>query len=139
MAGSPEVAAHGEFKKFADDAAMQVATMTPLYVARSEAPAAAVAKQKEIFMAQLREENKPEAAWPKITEGKVTKWFSEVCLLEQESVITPGSTVEQVQAAVAKQSGGQVQVKRFVRFERGEGIEKKADDFAAEVAKMAGQ
>jgi elongation factor Ts len=137
-AASKQVAEHPEFRKFVDDAAMQVAAMAPLYVQRGEVTAAAVAKQKEIFAGQLREEKKPEQAWPKIIEGKVNKWFSDVCLQEQESVIIAGKTVEQVQAEVSKAAGGSVQLKRFVRFERGEGIEKPSEDFAAEVAKMAG-
>jgi elongation factor Ts len=129
-----------EFKKFIDDAAMQVAAMNPLYMTRSEVPKADIDKQREIFAAQLREEAKPkpEAAWPKIIEGKLNKWFTEICLVEQDSVLAPGSSIDQVRAQVAKETGGSIELKRFVRFERGEGIEKKEDDFAAEVAKMAG-
>ncbi len=139
-AESSAVASHPEFKKFVDDAAMQVAAMTPLYLTRTEIPKDAIDKQREIYAAQLREEAKPkpEQAWPKIIEGKLNKWYSEVCLAEQESVIVPGSTIEQVRGKIAKEAGGTVELKRFVRFERGEGIEKKSDDFAAEVAKMAG-
>jgi elongation factor Ts len=139
-ADSPAVAARPEFKKFIDDAAMQIAAMNPLYLTRAEVPKTAVEKQREIFAAQLREEAKPkpEQTWPKIIEGKLGKWYTEICLLEQESVIVPGSTIDQVRAQVAKEAGGNLELKRFVRFERGEGIEKRADDFAAEVAKMAG-
>jgi elongation factor Ts len=139
-AETPAVAAHAEFKKFIDDAAMQIAAMNPLYLTRNEVPKAEIDKQKDIYAGQLREEAKPkpEASWPKIIEGKLGKWFTEVCLVEQESVIVPGSTIDQVTAQVAKLAGGKIELKRFVRFERGEGIEKKADDFAAEVAKMAG-
>jgi elongation factor Ts len=139
-ADAATVCSHPEFKKFIDDAAMQVAAMAPLYLTRAEIPKDAIDKQREIYAAQLREDPKPkpEQAWPKIIEGKLTKWYSEVCLLEQESVIVPGSTIEQVRGKVGKEAGGTVELKRFVRFERGEGIEKKSDDFAAEVAKMAG-
>jgi elongation factor Ts len=139
-AGSPETAARPEFKKFIDDTAMQIAAMNPLYVTRSEVPKTAIDKQREIYVAQLREEAKPkpEAAWPKIIEGKLNKWYTEVCLLDQESVLTTGSSIDQVRAQVAKETGGSVELKRFVRFERGEGIEKGSSDFAAEVAKMAG-
>jgi elongation factor Ts len=140
VAESPAVASHPEFKKFIDDAAMQVAAMNPTYMVRGEIPKEAVDKQREIYAAQLREEAKPkpEQAWPKIIEGKLNKWYTEVCLVEQESVIVPGSSIDQVRARTAKEAGGNIELKRFVRFERGEGIEKKADDFAAEVAKMAG-
>jgi elongation factor Ts len=139
-AGSAETAARQEFKKFIDDAAMQIAAMNPLYLTRAEAPKTSIDKQREIYTAQLREDPKPkpEAAWPKIIEGKLNKWYSEVCLLEQESVLVPGSSIDQVRAAVAKETGGNIELKRFVRFERGEGIEKGPTDFAAEVAKMAG-
>jgi elongation factor Ts len=139
-AESAGVAGNPEFKKFIDDASMQIAAMNPQFLVRADVPKAAVDKQREIFTAQLREEPKPkpEAAWPKIVEGKLNKWFTEVCLLEQESVIVPGSSIDQVRARTAKEAGGNIDLKRFVRFERGEGIEKKADDFAAEVAKMAG-
>jgi elongation factor Ts len=139
-AGSPDTAARPEFKKFVDDAAMQIAAMNPLYLTRSEVPKSSIDKQREIYAAQLREEPKPkpEAAWPKIIEGKLNKWYTEVCLLDQESVLVPGSSIDQLRSQVAKESGGTVELKRFVRFERGEGIEKRSDDFAAEVAKMAG-
>ncbi len=139
-AESAAVAAHAEFKKFIDDAAMQIAAMNPLYLSRGEVPKAAIDKQREIYSAQLREEAKPkpEQAWPKIIEGKLNKWYTEICLLEQESVIVPGSSIEQVRARIAKEAGGDLELRRFIRFERGEGIEKKVDDFAAEVAKMAG-
>jgi elongation factor Ts len=139
-AESAAVASHPEFKKFVDDASMQIAAMNPTYLVRSEVPKSAIDKQREIFTAQLREEPKPkpEAAWPKIIEGKLNKWYTEVCLVEQESVIVPGSSIDQVRGRTAKEAGGTIDLKRFVRFERGEGIEKKTDDFAAEVAKMAG-
>jgi elongation factor Ts len=139
-AATGETAARPEFKKFIDDAAMQIAAMNPLYLTRNEVPKTAVDKQREIYTAQLREEPKPkpEAAWPKIIEGKLNKWYTEVCLLEQESVLVPGSSIDQVRAHVAKDAAGAIELKRFVRFERGEGIEKGPSDFAAEVAKMAG-
>jgi elongation factor Ts len=139
-ANSADTANRAEFKKFIDDAAMQIAAMNPMYLSRTEVPKAAIEKQREIYTAQLREEPKPkpEAAWPKIIDGKVNKWYTEICLLEQDSVLVPGSTIDQVRGQVAKEVGGTIELKRFVRFERGEGIEKPTDDFAAEVAKMAG-
>jgi elongation factor Ts len=142
---SAAVASHAAVLKFADDTAMQIAAMAPLVVQRSDAAADMVAKQKELFEGQLREDPKPKppAAWPKIIEGKLNKWYSEICLLEQESATAaaegkPGTTIDALREAAAKAAGGKVTVARFVRFERGEGIEKKSDDFAAEVAKMAG-
>jgi len=127
------------FDKFVDDSAMQIAAMAPLFLNASEVPADAKQKQAEIFDAQLKEEGKPDAARPKIIEGKIAKWLKEACLVEQQSVLDTEKTVEQTRAALAKELGTEVSLSRFVRFERGEGIEKpQGEDFAAEVAKMAG-
>ncbi len=129
------------FDKLADDSAMQIAAMAPLYLSASEIPADAKAKQGELFKAQLAEDPKapPAASHSKIIEGKLGKWAKEICLLEQASVLEGDKTVDQLRAAVGKELGGDVVFSRFVRFERGEGIEKPTgDDFAAEVAKMAG-
>jgi len=137
--GNQAAASKPAFEKFVDDSAMQVAAMAPLYVSASEVPADAKEKQAAIFEAQLVEEGKPEKARPKIVEGKVAKWLKEVCLLEQASVIESEKTVEQLRAELSKELGAEVTLARFVRFERGEGIEKPtAPDFASEVAKMAG-
>jgi elongation factor Ts len=129
------------FDKFVDDSAMQIAAMAPQFLNVSEMPADARAKQAALFEAQLIEEGKaiPEAARPKIIEGKLAKWAKEVCLLEQQSVLDSEKTVEALRASLAKDLGAEVTLSRFVRFERGEGIEKPTTpDFASEVAKMAG-
>jgi len=127
------------FEKFVDDCSMQIAAMAPSFLSASEVPADAKAKQAQIFEAQLVDEGKPEKARPKIIEGKLAKWMKEVCLLEQTSVVESEKSVEELRAALAKELGADVVLARFVRFERGEGIEKPTgDDFAAEVAKMAG-
>jgi elongation factor Ts len=143
-ADTAEVAAHPEAQKFVDDTAMQIAAMAPIALRRDDIPEEVKAKQKEIFEAQLREDPKPkpQAAWPKIIEGKYNKWFSEVALLEQESVEAAsrglsGQTIDKLRDAAGKAAGGSLTITRFVRYERGEGIAKKEDDFAAEVAKMA--
>ena len=137
--GNDAAVKNASFDKFVDDTAMQVAAMAPLYVDASQVPEEAKKKQAEIFEAQLAEEGKPEKARPKIIEGKIAKWLKEVCLIEQQSVLDSEKTVEQIQAALGKEIGADVSLVRFVRFERGEGIEKPVgDDFAAEVAKMAG-
>lgn len=134
-------AKHAEVLKFAEDTAMQIAAMTPLVLTRDDVSADQVAKQKEIYEAQLREDPKPkpEAAWPKIIEGKLVKWYSEIALLEQESVVVPGQTISQLADAAGKAAGAKVTLTKFVRFERGEGLAKKEDNFAEEVAKMASQ
>jgi len=134
-AKSPAVA------KFADDSAMQIAAMAPLFLSASEIAPDAKSKQAEIFTAQLAEDPKapPEERRPKIIEGKIAKWAKEVCLLEQASVLDVEKTVDALRASLAKELGTEVTLSRFVRFERGEGIEKPTTpDFATEVAKMAG-
>lgn len=121
---------------FADNTAMHIAAMSPRYLSDAEVSADDKAKQVEIFEAQLRDEGKPEAAWPKIVEGKVQKWMKEICLLDQLSVLDSEKTIRQLQDELSKELGG-AQIKGFLRFERGEGIEKKQDDFAAEAQRLA--
>jgi elongation factor Ts len=139
-----EAAAHEAVKRFADETAMQIAAMSAQFLDRSQVPAETLDKQGEIFLALMQKEKEegtlkaPEASWPKIIEGKKAKWCTEVCLLEQESVLVPGTSVGKLVEQLSKEVGSPVSIRRFVRFERGEGIAKKSDDFAAEVAKMAG-
>jgi len=124
---------------FIDNVAMQVAAMNPVVVASQDVPAADVAKQKEIFLAQLKEEKKPEASWPKIIDGKVGKWFTEVTLLGQDNVWDPpAGTIDKIRLELGKKLGGDVKIHSFVRYSLGEGIEKKQEDLAAEVAKTIG-
>jgi elongation factor Ts len=128
-----------DLRAFAENAAMQVAAMNPLVVRRENIAAADVAKQKEIYEAQLKEDGKPEQAWPKIIEGKVAKWFTEVTLLGQENVWDPpAGSIDKIRQELAKKLGGPVEIVDFVRYSLGEGIEKKQEDFAAEVAKTIG-
>jgi elongation factor Ts len=127
------------FKAFADNCAMQIAAMNPMVVHKGELPQAQIDKQKEIFQAQLKEENKPEQAWPKIIEGKVAKWFTDVTLHGQDNVWDPGKgTIDKLRQELGKELGGEVKIVGFLRYALGEGIEKKSDDLAAEVAKMTG-
>jgi elongation factor Ts len=133
-----------EFLDFVDNCAMQIAAMGPLVVSKDKLSAKDLEKQKEIYAAQMQEEKAagtlkaPEAAWPKIIDGKINKWFTEVTLLGQESVTTQGSTVEKLREELSKKLGGDVKIASFIRFALGEGIEKAKDDLAAEVAKMTG-
>ena len=124
------------FKNFVDNTAMQIAAMSPLVVTKDEVAPTIIEKQKEIYQAQLKEEKKPEASWPKIIDGKLNKWFTEVTLLGQESVTDPGKTVDALRQDLGKTLGGDVKIHAFMRFALGEGIERKTDDLAAEVAKM---
>jgi elongation factor Ts len=143
-APSSEGLANADFKTFVDNVAMQIAAMSPIAVRREEISKAEADKQKEILTAQFKEEQdalpeekrKPEAIWGKIIDGKVSKWFDEVTLLGQDSVTDPGKTVEAVRKEVSAKVGGDAKIHGFVRFALGEGIEKKTDDLAAEVAKL---
>jgi elongation factor Ts len=127
---------NAEFRAFVDNVAMQTAAMNAVVVRREEIAPADVAKQKEIFEAQLKEEKKPEQAWPKILDGKLAKWFSEVTLLGQDNVWDPpAGTVDKIRQELGKKLGGELKVHAFVRFNLGEGIERKHEDLAVEVAK----
>ncbi len=124
------------------DLCMQVASMNPQFRDKSDVDQATLDKEKEIQMAQMANDPKMAAKPEKVREGivmgKLRKYYEENCLLQQAFVKDGGVTVEQHVAAVAKELGGKIQVVKFVRYEKGEGIEKKADDFAAEVAAAAG-
>ncbi|HCF61310.1 MAG TPA: translation elongation factor Ts [Myxococcales bacterium] len=131
------VARTEDFQQVVKDVAMQIAALSPKYVRREEVPAEEVEKEKEIYRAQLKESGKPEKAWDKIVEGKLDKFFSEVCLLEQPFAKDQNKTVKQmIDEAIAK-TGENIQVRRFARFQLGEGLERKKEDLATEIAKMA--
>jgi elongation factor Ts len=135
------VARNPDFQLFCEETCMQIAAMGAQFVRKEEIPPGVVAKQKEIFEAQLAEDPKPKPkdAWPKILEGKINKWASEICLIDQESIIHPGKTVEQLRAELVAKIGENINIRRFARWELGEGIEKKKEDYAAEVAKLASE
>ncbi len=116
--------------------AMHVAAANPQYLDREQVPAAVVEKEKEIMRAKALDSGKPEQIIDKIIDGQVNKFFGEVCLLEQVYVIDTDKKVSQVVQALAKEIGSDVQLAGFVRYQLGEGIEKREDDFAAEVASM---
>ena len=130
-------------KELGKDIGMQAAAMNPSFLDKSDVDEATLAKEKEILLAQALEENKtaakpkPEQIIHKMVEGRIGKYYEENCLLQQAFVKENKVTVEQHIAAVAKELGGEIKLVKCVRFERGEGIEKKQDDFAAEVASMA--
>ncbi len=124
------------------DCALQVAAMNPAYLNREAVPAEVIEGEKNIMMAQMAEDpkmaNKPEQVRAKIVEGKVGKYYSENCLVEQAFVKDDKMTVKQYIDSAAKNLGGKIEVVEYVRFERGEGVEKKEDNFAEEVKNMAG-
>ena len=140
---SDEVAAKPEFAAFGKDIAMQVAAANPSYLCESDVPEDVLAKEKEIVLAQMANDpktaNKPDAIKEKMAIGKLGKFYKENCLLQQEFVKDNAMTVEQYIASVAKTLGGTITFKNAVRFEKGEGIEKKQENFAEEIAKQLGK
>ena len=135
-----DIDAKDEFVAYGKDIAMQVAAANPGYVDEASVPAEVVAKEKEIMLAQMAQDpktaNKPEAVKEKMIEGKIKKFFKENCLVDQEFVKDGDMTVAQYTAKVAKDLGGEIKIVKFARFVKGEGLEKRADDFASEVASM---
>lgn len=135
------VARNEDFQQFVKDVAMHVAAMNPQYLDRDSVPADILSKEKEILAAQIADEGKPANIVEKIVEGRIGKFFSENCLMEQIFVKDAGDkkTLEAIQTDLVAKIGEKIRVRRFIRFELGEGMEKKNEDFAAEVAKTAGQ
>lgn len=125
------------------DIGMQAAAMRPLFMDKSDVDQATLDKEKEILMAQALEENKtaakpkPQNILEKMVMGRIGKYYEENCLLQQAFVKENKVSVEKHIAAVAKELGGSIKLVKYTRYEKGEGIEKKKDDFAAEVASMA--
>ena len=129
-----------EIRKCLKNVAMQVAAMSPKYVSRDEVSQEYMDHEKEILLAQAKTENpdKPDNIIEKMIIGRLNKELKEICLLDQVYVQDSDLTVSKYVAKVAKENGANMTVKKFFRFETGEGIEKKVDDFAAEVAAQAG-
>jgi len=116
--------------------AMHVAAANPQFLDRTSVPAEVVEKEKEIMRVKAKESGKPEKIIEKIIEGQINKYFGEICLLEQAYVIDPDLKVGKVVDALAKEVGSDVTLTRYARFQLGEGLEKREDDFAAEVASL---
>ena len=128
-----------EFKALAKDVCMQIAAANPSFLDKDAVPAEVIEKEKEILTQQaINEGKKPEIA-QKMVMGRIGKYYKENCLVEQAFVKDPDVSVAKHVAAVAKELGGAIAITKFVRFEKGEGLEKRADDFAEEVAKMTGK
>jgi elongation factor Ts len=127
-----------DFKQFVKDIAMQIVASRPEYVRKEEVPADAVEKEKEILKAQALNEGKPEKIIDKMVEGRIEKFYKEICLLEQSWIKDPDKTIGQLLTEKIATIGENINIRRFVRFERGEGITKKEENFAEEVAKQIG-
>ena len=134
LAGKPEFEAYGK------DIAMQIAAISPSYLDRTQVPEDVLAKEKEILMAQIQNDeklkNKPAQVIEKMIEGKIGKYYKENCLVDQQFVKDGELTVAKYTEKTAKELGGKIAIKSFVRFEKGEGLEKREDNFADEVASM---
>jgi elongation factor Ts len=135
------VARNPDFLGFAREVAMQVAAMNPQFVSQDEIPADVVAREKQVRLDQAKQSGKPDAVIPKIVEGQLAKWAKEICLLDQTWVKDPEGKkdIRGLLTDLVAKTGENVRVRRFIRFEVGEGLEKRADDFVAEVKKQAGQ
>ena len=125
-----------EFKEFARDVAMQIAAFNAAYLDRDSVPADVVAKETEILMAQAMNEGKPANIAEKMVAGRINKYFKEICLVDQAFIKDDELTVAGYAKKVAGELGTEIKITNFVRFEKGEGIEKKEDNFAEEVANM---
>ncbi len=131
------VAKTDEFKELVKDIAMQIAAARPQYVDKEEVPESMVAKEKEILSAQAANEGKPDKIIEKMVEGRIEKFFKEICLLEQPFIKDTDKTVRQLVTEKIAKIGENISVRRFARYELGEGLEKRQDDFAAEVMAQA--
>jgi elongation factor Ts len=131
--------ARGEiFQTFCKDVALQIAAMNAQYLTPDQIPADLVEKEKAVHLAKARESGKPEAVLGKIVDGQLTKWQKDICLLDQPFVKDDKKTIKDLQSEVTSKTGENCKIRRFVRWELGEGLQKKSEDFAAEVAKAAG-
>lgn len=130
------VAKNEEFQEFARDVAMQIAASNPKFVNKDEIPENEIAKEREILRKQALNEGKPEKIVDKMVEGRIAKYYKEVCLLEQVFVKNPDVTIGYLLNEKIAKIGEKLSIRRFARFEVGEGIEKREENFAEEVAKQ---
>ena len=129
-----DLADKAEFVTYGKDIAMQIAALNTPYLKKEDVPADVLEHEKEIMKAEVINSGKPEAIADKIVMGKIGKYYKENCLLDQAFVKENKISVQQYTDKTAKELGGSIAIKEFVRFEKGEGLEKRNDDFAAEVA-----
>jgi elongation factor Ts len=134
------VARNADFQGFAKEIAVQIAAMSPQYVSQEEIPPSVLEKEKSIRLELAKTSGKPEAVIPKIVDGQIAKWAKEVCLLDQIWVKDSEGKkdIRALLTDLVAKTGENIRVRRFVRYEVGEGLEKRADDFVAEVQKQSG-
>ncbi len=133
------VARGDDFQNFCREMAMQVAAANPLYLKKEEVPEKVLEQEREIYRSQALEAGKPEKVVDKIVEGRLRKYFAEVCLLEQPYIREQKMSVDKLLKDIIAKTGENIVIRRFARFQLGEGIEKKQEDLAAEVAKTLEQ
>jgi len=135
------VARNEDFRQFGNDVAMQIAAMNPRFVSEAEIPEAERERERTVRLDAAKQSGKPEAVWPKVVEGQLKKWAKEICLLDQVFVKDPDGkkTIQTLQTELTAKTGEKCEIRRFVRFEVGEGLEKRQDDFVEEVKRQAGQ
>lgn len=129
------VAKTDEFKQFARDIALHIAAAKPLYLVKQDVPEEVLEHEKNVLKAQALNEGKPEKIVAKMVEGRIEKYYKEVCLMEQAFVKDPDKSINDIVLEKTAKIGERIVVRRFARYEMGEGIEKRQDDFAAEVMK----
>lgn len=134
-----DVSGNEAFKDLVKDLCMQIAAANPQFLNASEIDEGFKAREAEVYAAQLKEQGKAEAMIPNIVKGKLNKLASDVCLYEQSFVKDPDTTVGKLIESVGKTVGASVKVTKFVKFNLGEGIEKKTENFAEEIAKLSGK
>jgi elongation factor Ts len=132
------VARNPEFVSFTKEVAMQIAAMNPQYVSDEDVPADLIDKERGIRRGAAAESGKPAAVVEKMIEGQISKWKKEICLLDQPWVRDDKKTIRDLQQELVAKLGENIRIRRFARFELGEGLEKKQDNFAEEVARQAG-
>lgn len=133
------VAKTDEFKDFVKDIAMQIAASSPKYVSRDEVPEEILNHEKEVLTQQAMNEGKPQNIAEKMVEGRIEKFYKEIVLLEQPFIKDPDKTIETLLKEKIAKIGENIKIRRFVRFEVGEGLEKREENFADEVAKEMGK
>jgi elongation factor Ts len=131
------VAKTEQFRGFVHDLGMQIAAMSPRWVTAEEVPPAELAKEREIRLALARQSGKPENVLEKIVDGQIKKWYSEVCLMEQLYVKENKKDIKTLLGELVAQVGENCKIRRFVRWEVGEGIEVAKKDYADEVRELA--
>jgi elongation factor Ts len=132
------VARNEDFVSFTREVGLQIAAMAPQFVKKDEVSQEIVARERDVLLAKAKETGKPEPVVQKMVDGQISKWMKEICLLDQPWVKDNDKTIEQLQQELIAKIGENIKIRRFVRFELGEGMEKKKEDFATEVAKAAG-